>query len=97
MRNSWGIANGRIDIFRVPLKEPFITALGSRSNTVNVGVHLRLNNDASGYGEASGSLVMARLKPESMARVLRRELGRAVGQDARRLKLLVSGVRQREA
>jgi L-alanine-DL-glutamate epimerase-like enolase superfamily enzyme len=94
-RNSWGIAGGQVEIFRVALKAPFITALGRKSETVNVGIHLRLHNGASGYGEASGSVVNARLRPQALARVLRGELKRAAGQDARRLKFLVSGVRQR--
>lgn len=95
MKNSWSIAGGPIEIFRVALKVPFISALGRRSETINLGVHLRLNNGATGYGEASGSVVNARLKPQAIARVLRGEVKRAVGKDARRLKLLVSGVRQR--
>src|SRR5262249_12819975 len=73
----------------IPLRVPFITALGRRTDTVNVGIELRLKNGASGYGEASGSVVMGHLHPQTLARVLRRELARAVGQDARRLKCLI--------
>lgn len=95
MKNGWSVAGGRVDIFRVPLKEPFITALGKKSETVNAGIHLRLKNGAAGYGEASGSIVMAHLKPEALARVLRRELARATGQDARRLQAIAGEARRR--
>lgn len=96
-RKSFTILGGNVRVFRVPLRTPFITALGSKRETVNVGLELRLRNGAAGYGEASGSVVLARLKPSAVARLLRRELRGLIGQDARRLLGSTPALRKRLA
>ncbi|MBI4386004.1 MAG: hypothetical protein HY551_01350 [Elusimicrobia bacterium] len=82
------ITDGDISIFTVALRRPFITALGRKSKTRNVAVRIRLRNGMEGYGEASGSVVNSRLKPEALARTLRVQLGRALGKDIREFRLL---------
>ena len=77
-------------VFATPLKEPFITALGRQSVSTNVGLELRLRGGARGYGEASGSIVAAHLKPEALAAALKDELRRAIGEDVRRLRVLAA-------
>lgn len=71
-----------VSVFRVPLKTPFITSLGKKSESVNVGLTLRLADGAEGYGEASSSLALARLSPRRLSGVLRTLAERAIGRDA---------------
>ncbi len=78
-----------VQAFDTPLKRPFVTALGRKTSTRNVGLSLRLGGGARGYGEASASLALAHLSPARLAAVLRR-LGRAaLGSDARRARSLI--------
>jgi L-alanine-DL-glutamate epimerase-like enolase superfamily enzyme len=72
-----------------PLKRPFVTALGRRTHTTNVGLTLRLSSGAEGYGEASTSLAMKHLTAPALARVLARLSARARGRDARGWRALV--------
>jgi len=70
---------------RFPLKVPFITALGRKDATENVLVRVRLRGGAEGWGEASGSVVMADHRPRRLSACLKR-LGEAFrGADCRRL------------
>ena len=39
-----------VRVFETPLKRPFVTSLGRKTHTVNVGVSLILGGGASGYG-----------------------------------------------
>lgn len=69
-------------VFQTPLKRPFVTALGRKSASVNVGLTLTLRSGARGYGEASTSLANPRHRPAYIERTLRRLAGLAVGRDA---------------
>ena len=44
------MAHARVEAVTTPLRRPFVTALGSRTHTVNVGLTLRLKGGARGYG-----------------------------------------------
>ncbi|MFC1680132.1 enolase C-terminal domain-like protein, partial [Elusimicrobiota bacterium] len=81
----FAISEGRVDLVTVPLKRPFITALGRKDATTNAVVRLRLRGGAEGMGEASGSVVMADHRPPRLARVLRGLVRRFRGADVRRL------------
>ncbi len=54
----------------LPLKSPFITALGRKTATHNVFVILRLSDGTTGYGEASSSLAIPSATQEAMTREL---------------------------
>lgn len=70
-----------IETVSTPLKRPFVTALGRKSETRNVVVRLRCSGGIVGYGEASGSLAMAHLKPQALAKTLSTLARTAVGHD----------------
>jgi L-alanine-DL-glutamate epimerase-like enolase superfamily enzyme len=76
------IRGARVVIEETPLKRPFVTALGRRTHTANVGVTLRLAGGAEGYGEASTSLAMKHLTAPALARALTSLAARARGRDA---------------
>lgn len=78
-------------MFSVPLREPFVTALGRKTSTTNVSVTLRLGGGSEGRGEASGSVVMAEQKPPLLASALRRLVRRYRGFDVRRAGPLARG------
>ncbi len=80
-----------------PLKRPFVTALGRRTHTTNVGVTLRLAGGAEGYGEASTSLAMKHLTAPALARSLTALAGRARGRDARDWRALTDDAWRRAA
>lgn len=80
----------RVRIAETPLKRPFVTALGRRTHTVNVGLTIRLSGGAEGYGEASTSLAMKHLTAPVLARALTGLSRRALGRDARDWKALVN-------
>jgi L-alanine-DL-glutamate epimerase-like enolase superfamily enzyme len=86
--NPFSIRSGEVFTFTVPLKDPFVTALGSKSETTNAAVRLRLAGGAEGYGEASSSIVMKHLSPEALAKALRSLLSRLRGRDARAMEPL---------
>src|SRR5581483_3688771 len=94
-KNRFLIQGGKVTIFRAPLKEPFITALGRHDAAVNVRLELRLSGGAQGYGEASSSLVAKHLKPAALVAALRTELRRGVGRDARELRSIVTNIWRR--
>ena len=50
------IRSAAVRIFETALKRPFVTALGCKTSTCNVGFTLTLRGGARGYGEASASL-----------------------------------------
>ncbi len=76
------IRGGDVRILRIPLKNPFITALGRKDSTRNAALRLRLAGGAEGYGEASGSVVNSRQSPRRLAATLRRMLTHFHGRDA---------------
>ncbi len=76
------IKSTNVEIVRTPLRRPFVTALGSRTHTINVGLTLRLAGGATGYGEASTSLAMKHLTAAALARILHSLARRATGADA---------------
>jgi L-alanine-DL-glutamate epimerase-like enolase superfamily enzyme len=82
------LRGARIVVARTPLKRPFVTALGRRTHTVNVGLTVSLSGGARGYGEASTSLAMKHLTASALARVLSGLARRAIGRDARDWKAL---------
>ncbi|MFI5345284.1 MAG: enolase C-terminal domain-like protein [Elusimicrobiota bacterium] len=82
------LRGARVDIVRTPLKRPFVTSLGSRTHTENVGLALRLSGGAEGYGEASTSLAMKHLTAPALARALNGLARKAKGRDARDWKAL---------
>jgi L-alanine-DL-glutamate epimerase-like enolase superfamily enzyme len=88
--NPFSIAGGEVSLVKVPLKRPFVTALGEKRETVNAVLSLRLAGGAQGLGEASSSIVMKHLSPESLASALRGLLGRLRGRDARAQETLAA-------
>jgi L-alanine-DL-glutamate epimerase-like enolase superfamily enzyme len=76
------VRGARVDVVTTPLKRPFVTALGRRDATTNVGLTLRLAGGAEGYGEASTSLAMKSLTAPALASSLRRLARLAKGRDA---------------
>jgi len=84
--NPFRIRAAQVWTFTLPLKNPFVTALGAKSETTNAAILLRLAGGARGYGEASSSIVMKRLSPEALARALQRIFERLRGADARELE-----------
>jgi len=89
------IRGARVAVAATPLKRPFVTALGRRTHTENVGVTLRLSGGAEGYGEASTSLAMKHLTAPALARVLSKLARGVEGRDARDWKALVAGAWRR--
>lgn len=71
-----------VAVVETPLKRPFVTALGTRTHTTNVGVTLRLAGGATGYGEASTSLAMKHLTAPALKKALDGLTRRALGADA---------------
>lgn len=69
-------------IFETPLKRPFVTALGRKTSTVNVGLTLRLSDGSSGYGEASASLALSHLKPAFLLKEVSRLAKASLGREA---------------
>src|SRR5438105_255135 len=76
------IRSASVRVFETPLKRPFVTSLGRKTATVNVGITLRLSGGAQGYGEASTSLAFAHLKPARLERCLTSLAAWAKGRDA---------------
>ena len=87
--NRTSVRGAKIVVARTPLKRPFVTALGRRDHTTNVGLVLRLAGGAEGYGEASTSLAMKSMTAPALARSLSRLAARARGRDARGWRALV--------
>ena len=84
------IRSARVAITETPLKRPFVTALGSRTSTINVGLTLTLASGAKGYGEASTSLAMKHLTAPALSRALSGLTRRAQGRDASNWRDLIA-------
>lgn len=80
---------------RVPLKAPFVTALGRKTETENVRVLVRLRGGAEGRGEASSSVVYAHLAPARLEAAARRLGERLRGRDVRRWRRLATELFER--
>lgn len=83
------IASARVFLVRSPLKRPFITAQGRRTETVNAALELRLKGGARGYGEASTSIAQKHLTAGALSRALTRLAAGAKGEDVRGWRALV--------
>ncbi len=83
------MAQARVETLTTPLRRPFVTALGRRTHTVNVGLTLSLKGGAEGYGEASTSLAMKHLPAPALKRALERLSGAALRRDARDWRRLI--------
>lgn len=82
-------------IIEAALKRPFVTSLGRKTHTCNVAFILRLQDGSLGYGEASASLALAHLRPETLAATLR-ALGRqTIGKDIRDTRRIVEAAWKR--
>ena len=79
-----------VERVRVPLKAPFVTALGKKTHTENVRLRLRLGGGAEGVAEASSSVVQAHFSPGRLEAGLRRLARRAAGEDVRRSRRLAA-------
>ncbi|MBI4424332.1 MAG: hypothetical protein HY554_11420 [Elusimicrobia bacterium] len=86
--NPFEVRRAGVHRVRVPLKTPFVTALGRKTETENVRLVLTLRGGAEGWGEASSSVVQAHLKAPRIERTLRRLAALALGRDVRRLRQL---------
>ncbi|MDE2510987.1 MAG: dipeptide epimerase, partial [Elusimicrobia bacterium] len=89
------VSGARVEIFRTPLKRPFVTALGRRTYTENVGLTVRLSGGAAGYGEASTSLALKHLTAPALARTLSALARLARGKDVRDWKALTENAWRR--
>jgi len=83
--NPFTLVHSEVSLIRLRLKRPFKTALGSKTDTVNAVVRLRLQSSAEGRGEASSSVVWASTRPARLASTLRRLAKKFHGRDARTL------------
>ncbi|MBI5623006.1 MAG: dipeptide epimerase [Elusimicrobia bacterium] len=82
MPSSTLVSGISVRAFTARLKRPFVTSLGRKDSSCNVGMTITLRGGARGYGEASSSLALAHLTPEGLARTMTR-LGRScMGRDA---------------
>lgn len=91
----FSVASFSVERRSIPLKTPFITALGRKEATDNVFVRVRLANGAEGWGEASSSVVMAHLSAPRLERAVRRLVAPLKGTDARRLSALAPALFRR--
>ncbi len=94
--NRTALRRAAVEVHDTPLKRPFVTALGRRTHTTNVGLVLTLAGGASGYGEASTSLAMKHLTAPALKKALDRLAERALGADAADWRALVDDAWERE-
>lgn len=73
----------------LPMRQPFITALGQKKISHNLLVAIRLSNGVTGYGEASASLAWPADTQEAMTRVLQRAIPKLMGASIRRYRKLI--------
>ncbi len=64
----------------LPLRQPFVTALGEKWESRNLLVAVRLSNGTTGYGEASASLAWPEETQGSMVKALRPLIPTLMGQ-----------------
>ncbi len=63
----------------LPMRQPFVTALGQKKITRNLLVAARLSNGMTGYGEASASLAWPDDTQTAMTRVLQSVVSQLIG------------------
>jgi len=90
--NPFEIVGGEIRSVEIPLKTPFVTALGRKTSTKNIQIRLLLKGGAKGFGEASGSVVMAHQSPGKRARTLGAMLAKFRGRSVDSLGPLVRSI-----
>jgi L-alanine-DL-glutamate epimerase-like enolase superfamily enzyme len=90
--NPFAVTGFSVERRILPLKVPFVTALGRKDSTENVFVSLRLRSGAVGRGEASGSVVNAALKPARLAADCSRLAAGLRGRDVRSWGALARGL-----
>ncbi len=88
------ICGGSIETITIPLKHPFITALGQKHSTTNIRIQIHLKGGFIGSGEASTSIVLAHHRPQRLRKELTRMLARFHGRDIRSLRPLSAEVWQ---
>lgn len=74
----------------LPMRQPFVTALGQKKLSRNLLVAVRLSNGLTGYGEASESLAWPQDSREAMTRVLNQTTPRLIGASIRAYHRLVA-------
>lgn len=89
------IRSARVEPFDAPLKRPFVTALGRKTTSPNVGIVVTLSDGSRGYGEASSSLALKHLSQRALTAALTRAAAWARGRDADRPAELVDEVWRR--
>ncbi|MBI3317805.1 MAG: dipeptide epimerase [Candidatus Omnitrophica bacterium] len=76
----------------LPMRRPFITALGRKEMSRNLLIALRLENKTQGYGEASSSLAWPEETPQAMGALLRKAIPHLLGKEIRRYRSLIREV-----
>lgn len=76
------------------LRQPFVTALGEKSVTRNVGVWIRLGDGAGGFGEGSASLSLPQETQEAMVKSIQDVVDAVRGKDIRDYRSLIATVWQ---
>ncbi|MDE2038662.1 MAG: hypothetical protein KGO96_10975 [Elusimicrobia bacterium] len=89
------IKSVRVEPFTAVLKRPFVTALGRKTVSPNVGVILTLSDGAAGYGEASASLALKHLSQGALAKALHGAAAWARGRNASCPGLLIEEIWRR--
>lgn len=87
--NRTEVSRALVETLSTPLKRPFVTSLGRRARTVNVGITILLRGGARGYGEASTSLAFKAFTAPILRCALERLAQGAVGRDVRDWRRLV--------
>jgi L-Ala-D/L-Glu epimerase len=75
---------------RFPLKRPFITAAGQKTETHNVQVCVRLENGICGFSEASSSIAMPKESQDNMQMALKHMIPELRGHPIENFKELVA-------
>ena len=73
----------------LPMRQPFVTALGQKRMSRNLLVAIRLSSAVVGLGEASASLAFSWETQIAMAKVLRQITGRLIGSPIRSYRRLI--------
>lgn len=74
----------------VPMRRPFITALGEKSVSQNLLVTVRLEDGSTGYGEASSSLAWPSETPSAMTAALLRAKKEFIGRPISPIERLIT-------
>lgn len=74
----------------LPMRQPFVTALGEKEVSRNLLIAVRLADGTTGYGEASASLAWPEETREAMARALRPLVPRLIGAEIRSARRLAA-------